>query len=153
MGVRKALTGARPQAALNPAHLSVPPGQMFHQEMEALDQTLAGWSTFSCTSPRPVLSCQLSASFSVPSGHPCPSIISHTSACPTGVCRRASWQGSSSCGAWPSRNCSWQQVCTWASGRVTGDRVYGVLTAPVSTMIGFEACFPLCFAFPQNLQA
>lgn len=91
MGVRKALTGARPQAALNPAHLSVPPGQMFHREMEALDQTLAGWST-SCTSPRPVLSCQLSASFSVPSGHPCPSIISHTSVCLTAVCRKASWQ-------------------------------------------------------------
>lgn len=41
----------------------------------------------------------------------------------------------------------------WALGSVTGDRVYGVFTAPVSTMIGFEAWFPLCFAFPQNLQA
>lgn len=150
--MRKALTGARPQFALNPAHLSVPPGQMFHREMEALDQTLLAGAPLAhrqdlCL----VVSCQhLFWSPLVTLTH----LSLATLRCVRRQCvAKLRGSGEQLCGAWPSRNCWWQQVCTWASGRVTGDGVYGVFTAPVSTMIGFEACFPPRFAFPQNLQA
>lgn len=61
--------------------------------------------------------------------------------------------GCSSCGVWPLRNWSCQQVCMWALDSIAGDCIYKVFTGPVSTVIGFEAWFPLCSAFPQNLQA
>lgn len=61
--------------------------------------------------------------------------------------------GRSSCGVWPLRNRSCQQVCMWPLDSIAGDRIYKGFTGPVGTVIGFEAWFPLCFAFPQNLQA
>lgn len=61
--------------------------------------------------------------------------------------------GRSSCGVWPLRNWSCQHVYMWALDSTAGDRIYKVFTGPLSTVIGFEAWFPLCSAFPQNLQA
>lgn len=47
--------------------------------------------------------------------------------------------------------CVSRSVCgLWAIWR---DRVYEVFSAPLSTMLGFEAWFPLSFVFPQKLQA
>lgn len=41
----------------------------------------------------------------------------------------------------------------WALDSMAGDRIYKVFMGLVSTVIGFEAWFPLCSTFPQNLQA
>lgn len=58
-----------------------------------------------------------------------------------------------SCGAWPLRNWLCQQVCRCALDRIAGVHIYKVFIGPLSTVIGFEAWFPLSSASPQNLQA
>lgn len=89
--------------------------------------------------------------FSVPTGHPCPSIVKPTLAWLAGAYSKAWWKRGVvvvELGHW-GIGC----VCKWALVRIAGVHIYKVFIGPLSTVIVFEAWFPLSSASPQNLQA